>query len=189
MIFVSADQHFGHDNVRAYCNRDFKNIDDMDEALINAWNKVIKPDDLVYHLGDFTLGGRLDAERYFGRLNGYIRVLGNPWHHDKRWLPPYNGYSNYFSGSGNMVKIEQPIVVLEDVEQIDGRGVPAVLCHYAFEIWERRHYNSLHFHGHSHSRLPIVANRLDVGVDSAYDILGEYRPFELQEAIDISGSI
>jgi calcineurin-like phosphoesterase family protein len=150
----------------------------MDEKLIELWNKYVKKDDLVYHLGDFTLSGKSDALHYFMRLNGSIHVLGNPWHHDKRWLG-----GEYYSSGGYMVHIESPIVVLENVEQIEGRGIPAILCHYAFEIWERRHYGSYHFHAHSHGKLPRIKNRLDVGVDSAFMLTGEYRPFSLEEAI------
>lgn len=170
-IWVTSDHHFNHDNIQKYCNRNFLNVDEMNESLIESWNKVVNPYDIVYHLGDFTLGGRLDAERYFKRLNGYIHVLENSWHHDKRWLRGQMFYSRMHE-----VVYEQPIVVLEYV-------VPIVLCHYAFEIWDRRHYGSVHFHGHSHGMLPKILNRLDIGVDNSFRLTGEYRPFELDEAI------
>jgi len=177
VIWLTGDQHFWHTNVIKYCNRPFSSVDEMDEALIDAWNKYVKHDDTVYHLGDFTLGNRLIAEKYFRRLNGNIGVLEYPWHHDKRWLD-----NEYFSAGGNIVHIEAPIVVLEGVEQIEGRGVPAILCHYAFEVWDRKHYGSLHFHAHSHGMLPKIQNRLDVSVDNAYKLTGEYRPLSLEEA-------
>jgi hypothetical protein len=131
-------------------------------------------------LGDFTLGG--EAESLFKRLNGYIRVLEYPWHHDKRWLRK----QTYTTASKRPIAYEPPIVVLEDVEQVEGRGVPAILCHYAFSRWERRHYGSYHFFGHSHGKYNPGGRSLDVGVDSAYVIFGEYRPFSLEEAISIA---
>ena len=175
MLFFTSDQHFGHDNIRKYCNRDFPNISDMDETLIDAWNKVVKADDLVYHLGDFTLGGRSDAEKYFRRSNGYIHILEYPWHHDKRWLT-----GQLFYSAQHEVAYEQPIVVLE--HEADR---PIILCHYAFEIWDRKHYGSLHFHGHSHGMLPRISNRLDIGVDNAFQLMGEYRPFSIKEALEV----
>ena len=186
MIWFTGDQHFRHANIIKYCNRPFTHADEMDEALIEAWNKVVKLNDIVYHLGDFTLSGRSDAERLFWRLNGNIHMLFNPWHHDRRWL---QGWSDCISASGTMVILEHPIVVLEDVEQIDGRGVPAILCHYAFEIWDRRHYGALHFHGHSHGELPQVHNRLDIGIDNAFKLIGKYRPLLLEEAINFAYQI
>ena len=174
-IWFTGDQHFWHTNIIQYCNRPFANVEEMDEALIDAWNKVVMPDDLVYHLGDFTLGNRLIAEKYFKRLHGYIRVLEYPWHHDSRWLRGQLFYSYLHE-----VVYDQPIVVLEHKAD-----VPIILCHYAFEIWDRKHYGSLHFHGHSHGMLPRISNRLDVGVDNAFRLMGEFRPFSIEEAIAI----
>lgn len=52
----------------------------MNDALVANWNSVVKPDDHVYHLGDFCFG---NVEKWNwclgpGRLNGHIHlVLGN----------------------------------------------------------------------------------------------------------------
>jgi calcineurin-like phosphoesterase family protein len=80
-------------------------------------------------------------------------------------------------------------VVLEDVDvNADGRGVPAMLCHYPILSFDRQHYRAYNFFGHSHNKLIKRKNCLDVGVDSAYELLGEYRPFSLNETIHISRS-
>ena len=57
MIFVTADHHFGHANIIEYTNRPFASVEEMDAALIAAWNERVTDYDLVYHLGDFTLEG------------------------------------------------------------------------------------------------------------------------------------
>ena len=174
MIWLTGDQHFWHTNVIKYCNRPFSSVDEMDEALIDAWNKYVKHDDTVYHLGDFTLGNRLIAEKYFRMLNGNIGVLEYPFHHDKRWLHE----QQYITASFNIVYYGPSIVIIKEVDT----NVPIVLCHFAFEVWDRKHYSSLHFHAHSHGMLPKIQNRLDVGVDNAYKLTGEYRPLSLEEA-------
>ena len=50
----------------------------MDEVLIENWNKVVKPGDKVYHLGDVWMGSAEKAEKTLSRLNGQKRlILGN----------------------------------------------------------------------------------------------------------------
>jgi calcineurin-like phosphoesterase family protein len=85
-IFVTADQPFSHKNIIHYSSRPFSSIEGQDEALITAWNKTISDHDTVYHLGDFTLGNKKNTRRLFAQLNGNIKVLANPWHHDSYWL-------------------------------------------------------------------------------------------------------
>ena len=81
MIYFISDTHFNHENIIKYCNRPFKNVQEMNEKLISNWNNTIKNEDEIYHLGDFALGRKEDAFDIANKLNGikYI-VRGN---HDK----------------------------------------------------------------------------------------------------------
>lgn len=85
-IFIISDTHFGHYNIIKYCNRPFETVEQMNETIIENWNKVVGPNDIVIHCGDFYLGrgARQTAPREFRRrLNGkIILILGN--HDDKR---------------------------------------------------------------------------------------------------------
>ncbi len=187
--WLSSDHHFNHTNVIKYCNRPFDHILKMDNELISIWNSHVAPEDEVFYLGDLTLKDITSAAYYLGSLNGQIHFLSNPWHHDGRWLKKAMR-EELHSKSGYPILFEPSIVVVEDISMNeDSRDVPAILCHYAFEIWDRKHYGSLHFHGHSHGMLQNVHNRLDVGIDNVYKMLGEYRPIEMQEAIFLANSI
>lgn len=91
-IFFTSDTHFGHANIIKYCNRPFKDVNDMTEQLIANWNAVVGPNDTVWHLGDFAFEGKHMSKRQIldvlGRLNGGKRlVFGN---HDKRLRAWYN---------------------------------------------------------------------------------------------------
>jgi calcineurin-like phosphoesterase family protein len=81
MIWVTADQHFGHANIIKYCNRPFNSVEHMNRVLIDNWNACVDHKDLVYVLGDLCMS-RTVMDRIIPELNGtIILVHGN---HDLR---------------------------------------------------------------------------------------------------------
>lgn len=57
----------------------------MNETMIENWNRVVRPGDKVYHLGDVFFGNPKDFPSLWSRLNGAKRlVVGN--HDDVRYL-------------------------------------------------------------------------------------------------------
>lgn len=131
----------------------------MDQTLITNWNQLVAEDDIVYCLGDFTLGNKMAAARYFNQLLGTIYVV--PGSHDRRWLPDYGDIrTHYYSMSGVGVIILPPLYTLRVKE------LTIILCHYAMRVWDKSHYNSYQCFGHSHGRLPGVGKQHDVGVDN-----------------------
>ena len=79
--------HLGHFNIIKYCNRPFTNVNDMNNLIIDNWNKVIRDEDTVINLGDLGFGfHKLESEDLKKRicsLKGKVKILirGN---HDKR---------------------------------------------------------------------------------------------------------
>lgn len=78
-VFVISDTHFGHENIIRYCDRPFSSAEEMDEYMVQEWNRLVKPGDRVYHLGDVYMGCTAEyADKLLGRLNGQKRlILGN----------------------------------------------------------------------------------------------------------------
>jgi calcineurin-like phosphoesterase family protein len=99
----------------------------MNQALIENWNKKVRPSDEVYHLGDFAFCkyGE-DPLPIFKQLNGRITLLrGN---HDK-WTNedlPFYREIKYFN---------QKII----------------LCHYPILEWNGKQRGSWHLFGHIHN--------------------------------------
>lgn len=80
-IFVTSDTHFHQENIIKYCDRPFKSAEEMDEALVEKWNSVVRLQDKVYHLGDVYFPKHKDknyCDQFLSRLNGTKRlILGN----------------------------------------------------------------------------------------------------------------
>lgn len=143
-IWFTADTHYGHRNIIDYCNRPFSTTQEMNEAMITNWNSVVRPNDDIYHLGDFAFG---IVENYLNLLNGRIHlIIGS---HDKGTWQCRNMFRDY-------------IPLLET--NIDNQSI--VLCHYAMRSWHKSHYNSWHLYGHHHGRLKPYGKSFDCGVDT-----------------------
>lgn len=115
-IFFISDTHFGHANMLKFLNYDgtrmrpFDSIEEVDELMIENWNKIIKPADRVYHLGDvcYRCGNR---DQIMSRLNGKkVLIKGN---HDRDQLGWYMKYFEDIRGTihidGNYLLSHFPI--------------------------------------------------------------------------------
>ena len=96
-IFLISDTHLHHANIIKYCHRPYKTAEEMDTDIIQKWNSVVGPNDIVWHLGDFAFFKRTKEQcetnkELIRMLNGTIHlVLGNHDRHvDNRLLFWYN---------------------------------------------------------------------------------------------------
>lgn len=81
LIFVS------HKNIIPYCSRPFATVSEMNEALIDNWNRVVRKEDRVIMNGDFALCGKERIIEIGLKLNGRkTLILGN---HDGASLKTY----------------------------------------------------------------------------------------------------
>ncbi len=146
-VMFTADTHFGHDNIIRFCDRPFKDANHMDEELVKNWNERVRPDQIVFHLGDFSFKNRSNIPHLLDRLNGEVILLqGN---HDK----PKD--LKYFKEVHDLAE-----VVIEDQR--------IIMCHYAMQVWNHSSRGSWCIHGHSHGTLtPNWSRKItDIGVDS-----------------------
>lgn len=76
--FVTSDQHFGHARIIELTGRPYADVEEMNRALIENWNRVVGPTDTVLHLGDLALGHRRDTIPITKALNGRkLLIAGN----------------------------------------------------------------------------------------------------------------
>jgi calcineurin-like phosphoesterase family protein len=175
-IFFVSDTHWNHSNIIKFCNRPFKDVDEMNRKLIENWNNKVPEDGLVFHLGDFAWGGGYEAwKKIRNQLNGEIILIeGN---HDRKNLVP--------TAREELFKC----VTWQMLIEIEGRKV--LLNHYPFLCYAGvyRDPKSLvyNLYGHVHSgpngkgedieRLKyLFPTQYDVGVDN-----NDYTPISWHE--------
>ena len=161
-IWFTSDTHFGHKNIINFCERPFKDTDEMDEFIINNWNSKINKDDIVFHLGDFAFASSKRWQELICRLNGKIYlILGN--HDVFRWPGDYT--MNLFERVENqmMLKIDNKYKVY--------------LNHFPFLCYDGTYRNpedcTIQLHGHVHERLGDTgkdAQRLQYRFPYQYDV-------------------
>lgn len=162
MYFFTSDLHIGHQNIIKYCQRPFKDIDDMNESLIRNWNKVVRNGDLVYHIGDFSFRERgLEYER---RLNGNIvHILGN---HDKNSkIKTLIKYAIMKFGKKFVFVTHNPAIDFEVPEFCD-----FIICGHVHEKWHYRWTEG------EKDSIPII----NVGVD-----VNMFTPIRLDKLIEL----
>jgi calcineurin-like phosphoesterase family protein len=75
--FFTSDHHFGHVNIIQYSRRPFANVVEMNEAMVDRHNAVVRDEDEVYFVGDLALDDKYVA-LFAPRLKGKkILVPGN----------------------------------------------------------------------------------------------------------------
>jgi len=159
-IWFTADFHFGHSNIIRYCNRRFANAAEMDEAILDRVNDLVKTDDELYFLGDFCIGGPKVAVAYRQKIRckKVYFILGN---HDRV-----------------IKKIVDQFVWVKEIAEVNICHQPIVLCHYAMRVWHHSGRGAWQLYGHSHGKLPAAegSRSMDVGVDT-----NDFRPYSFDE--------
>ena len=152
-LFYTSDQHFFHRNILKYTDRPWDSAEEMNEALIDAHNSVVKKGDNIIICGDFSYGKREETFEIINRLNGNkIFLRGN---HDK-WMK-----KSMYHEIDTRKYLDQYIVA----------------CHYQMLNWPQSHFGAWNLYGHSHGQSIPRLNQLEIGVDCHPD----FAPFAFEE--------
>ncbi|MER8571397.1 metallophosphoesterase [Mesorhizobium sp. M1409] len=166
--FLTADTHFGHALMlrEEACARPYSTTDDMDQCLIDNWNRAVHPRDTVWHLGDFAMG--LDERRVaqiFHALHGTKKlILGNHDVDKKGHVLP------------SLKRL--PWADVAHAAEITHDGQRIMLSHYAGYVWNAQHRGAYQAFGHSHGKALGLPGSVDVGVDAQ-----AFKPISVEEFI------
>jgi calcineurin-like phosphoesterase family protein len=158
--FFTSDTHFGDARRIRVDKRPFKTIGEHDVALIARWNAIVRPNDDVYHLGDFALTNDAAA----------IYV----------WLAALNGRKHLIVGNNDSAAVieSKAWASVAHYAEITLDDRLLILCHYPFRTWHNSTKGAIDIHGHSHGKLKELPRQYDVGVD-----VFDYRPVTLAEIL------
>ena len=165
--FFTSDVHFGDDRIMDLCGRPFSDVKEMDEYIINRWNKKVSQNDIVWVLGDIVGPEHFDKE-LLNELNGKIHlILGN---HD---FP-----AREMIASGTKIEIcdEHNLNYNHDI----------VMCHYPIMDWVGRDNGAIHLYGHVHNK--NIAGMKEYFADKlAFNVcmdVNDFEPKTLDELIE-----
>lgn len=172
-IFFTSDTHFWHKNIIKFCNRPFSSIEEMNDTIIENWNKVVGENDIVFHLGDFCFCGSDKFKDIIEKLNGRIYlILGN---HD--WKTIKNHHTSKFEG------IYQQLAI-----KVNGRKI--YLNHFPFLCYGSSYKNNPVWALSGHTHICKIRNtgkdfeRMNYLFPTQYDVgvdFNDYTPISFKE--------
>src|SRR5687767_7438795 len=84
-IWFISDHHFFHENILKFVDKngarirpEWSNVDEMNWDMVERWNRTVKPQDKVWHLGDVafkTTERAAELENLLQKLHGHKRML------------------------------------------------------------------------------------------------------------------
>lgn len=208
--WIISDTHIGHGNASKgilkfepsrleQMRKDGFSEDQHSEWIIHNWNKTVKPDEIVLHLGDFAFSGVAD---YLEKLNGLIIIaLGN---HDGR--PTDNKLNNANPIDGFYIEDRNLVTRVEGFTDPmfsgfvkEFRNKKYLFSHYpVFNIdeWDAKNkmiaprikkleeiYKLLecdfNVHGHLHSNVCTFENSINASFEQI-----EFKPIKLKDLLD-----
>lgn len=154
-VFLIGDMHLGHANIMKFGQRPFASIEEHDEALIQAWNTVVRSKyDLVWVLGDVAMDIKsLDLlSKAAGRK---VLIAGN---HDRFDTQVY-------------LKYFEKVISFEKRYGFIMTHIPIHPNELVYRNWK---YN-VHGHIHHKDKQPKESNYINVNIDYT----GDYQPVPL----------
>ena len=136
MIYYIADTHLRDRAIFDKCKRPFKSLEEMENTIINNWNKKVKDDDTVYVLGDLVKDDDFAATSVFNKLKGHKHlIVGN---HDCLLLERIKE-SNLFES-------------VKFIDLIIDNDRKVCVCHYPVMDWMEFNRKGILVYGHIHNK-------------------------------------
>lgn len=185
-LWFTSDTHYNHTNICRGVSRwedksktrDFANLQKMNEEIVSQINRVVMPDDILIHLGDWSFGGFDSIKEFRNRImcQNIHLLLGNHDHHIEHNV---EDCQSLFASVNQYLKVQINWGRTKSHVNKDH----FVLMHYPLGSWHDMNTGVIHLHGHVH--LPPhmkmgEGKAMDVGMDG-----NGMKVYSLQEIISI----
>ena len=165
-ILFSADCHFNHIDIIKLANRPFKDVKSMNVKIIKNINEMCKPNDVLYHLGDFKFlkSKQSDVVNKFPEQEISCQIVHIAGNHDGN-----NGVRGLSSGvleigGYTFLLIHKPPVSPLSVD----KNIDCILCGHVHNNWKVKSFCGVE------KTIPMI----NVGVD-----VMEFRPVKLKKIL------
>lgn len=146
MIWFTSDSHYNHRNivrgVSSWPNknscRNFNTVDEMNMIMVESINRVVKVDDTLFHLGDWSFHGKEYISEFRKKINcKNVHLI----------------YGNHDVEISKDPTFQELFASVEFYREVNINGQKIVLCHYPLRTWNKCHHGSWHLFGHCHGHL------------------------------------
>lgn len=175
-VWFSSDLHLGHKAVIDF-GRKFKHLEHMNEHIIFEINMKVGENDLLVLMGDSMMKEK-DYVSFLNKLfcNNVIMLIGNHCNRGKLQNTLLECNKLLYVGDYLELNIDKQIICCS---------------HFPFFNWNYQEEGSFHLHGHLHGDENAVVKEIhkyrsmDVGIDSYYNMFGEYSLFSFEQIKEI----
>ena len=163
-VWFTSDTHFGSERALELSRRPFKDVKEMDRAMICNWNSLIKPNDTVWHLGDF---GNHEMVKY---LNGKINLVFGNYEEDEAGSEIIKFHDRLIELGFESISINGKAILKQDFGMLVLGHKPTVVK----KEWETT--GGFACYGHIHGRQKCKTWGMDVSVDG-----NNYKPYSKED--------
>jgi len=190
--FFTSDTHFSHRNVIPYCNRPYKDIEEMNSEMTRIWNETVKPEDEIIFLGDLDINPKRFHRDSLHTLNGIKKLLivGNHdlgFEHIKTRGPSQKilAERQKLMDFGWEEVCQRKIITLNNGQAVLLNHLPFLEGNEEVDLRYKdlrpKYEGLVLIHGHQHARYIKSGQQIDVGFDGK---LGLYSEDEIIELIN-----
>jgi len=194
-VWFTTDPHLDHQGPKGgtplWESRGYESPDDMTLNIIDTCNEIVRPNDILFMLGDLCLNSNpLNIDRYLGRLKcqNFWCLWGN--HNNPHEKLIYRPGRDKLLAPGVKANWVYPVTYknmtyLGHYHEVVVNGQFIVLSHYAYQVWNESHHSSWCLCGHSHGSLATTRPESDYGkiLDVGWDLFK--KPLSFQEIKEI----